>query len=237
MVYFQFLKRWLIGVIAKVYRPGSQNLVLTIKGAQGKGKSRWLSKLAIAPDIFGEGSVNPEIKDHELRHFNFVIWHASELDGITRKRDQAALKDYFTREDVAVREAYGRFERSGKSVLSFCASVNDDSFLHDQTGNRRFLVLPLANLNSDHTIDMTQLFAQAKCMFDDGQKWWFDNEEVQIINKKNEEFLAQGPVDILASRVKPGSNQGQLGWPAKISLRCLTRLLGIMPLISLNLGS
>lgn len=203
-LYQEFLKRWLIGVVAKTYRPGEQNLVLVLKGGQGKGKSRWISKFNIAPDTFAEGSLDPANKDHELRHLNYSIWHASELDGITRKRDQAALKDFLTKADVAVREAYGRFDRVGKSVLSFCASVNEDNFLVDLSGNRRFLVLPVKDIDPNHTISLQQVFAQAKALFEQGHPWWFDNTEIQTINSINEEYLYQGRVDYLASMIEAG---------------------------------
>ena len=135
-----------------------------------------------------------------------MIWHASELDGITRKRDLAALKDFFTKPQVAVRESYGRFDRVGKSVLSFCAPVNEDAFLQDQTGNRRFLVIPITSIDANHTIDMQQVFAQAKRLFDAGLQYWFDTAEIEQINKVNESYVTQNHVDYLASQVVSGDN-------------------------------
>jgi hypothetical protein len=37
-LYFQYLQKWLVGVVAKVYRPGAQNLMLVLNGGQGEGK-------------------------------------------------------------------------------------------------------------------------------------------------------------------------------------------------------
>ena len=206
-LYFQYLRKWLIGVIAKVYQPGSQNLVLTLKGAQGAGKSRWLAKMNIADSVFGEGAVSPGDKDHQLRHANYVIWHCSELSGTTSKRTACELKEYFLAEHISVREAYGRFERTAKSCLSFCASVNDDTFLTDQTGNRRYLVLPIATINHNHTVDMQQVFAQAKALYDQGEQYWFDGEDVAKINEENEVYIHQDRIDLISELISEGTSK------------------------------
>lgn len=206
-LYFKYLKRWLIGMIAKVYSPGSQNGVLTLQGDQGKGKSKWLMKLGPVPECYGEGGINPESKDDQLKHLDFVLWHASELDGIVRKRDVAALKDFFTKSDVAVRPAYGRFDRIGKSICSFCASVNDLQFLNDITGSRRFYVIPVAAIDYKHQINIQQVFAQALALFQSGEKWWFEGDEVESINAANESFNLETPIDNLASRISAGKDK------------------------------
>ena len=203
--YFEYLKRWLIGVCAKVVNPGDQNLVLTFKSKQGDGKSRWLKKLAsVAPEIFGEDEVDPSNKDHTLRHINYIIWHIPEIDGSMRKADASALKSYLTMSDIAAREAYARFDTVKNSCLSFVASVNGDEFLVDDSGSRRYLVMDLADVNPDHNVNVLQVWAQAMALHKSGVRHWFDKTEIQKINELNEDFQAKNHVDVLGSKVEPG---------------------------------
>lgn len=205
-LYFQYIRRFLIGSIAKVYRPGSQNLVPTFQGFQGAGKSRWCEKLAGGVEgVFAEGAIDPSSKDDMLKHLNYIFYHVSELEQVTRKKDQSAVKDYLTKSTVACRPAYGRFDRVGQSVCSFIATVNSNDFLSDDTGSRRFLCIPLKDIDAEHTINIQQLWAQAKSIFDSGERWWFDKSEIQTINEANDIFTQKNIVDLIASKIEPGT--------------------------------
>lgn len=188
-IYLLFLRRWLIGVVTKIYHPGEENNVLTFYGPQAAGKSRWLKKLAsIWPDGFGEGHIDPNNKDHELRHIDNFIWHVAELDYTTSSRDVGALKDYFTKSRVNVRRPYARYAVVADSVCSFCASVNSASFLHDTSGNRRYLIIPIKEANPEHKVDIAQVFAQAYAAMLAGERQWFSREEIVEVNSNNEVF-------------------------------------------------
>ena len=205
--YYEYLKRWLIGVCAKVMNPGDQNLVLTFKSKQGDGKSRWLKKLAsLAPEIFGEDEVDTSNKDHVLRHINYIIWHIPEIDGSMRKADAAALKSFLTMSDIAVREAYGRFDTVKNSCLSFVASVNGDEFLVDDSGSRRYLVMDLADINPDHEVNIVQVWAQAMHLYKAGTRHWFDKTEIVKINELNQDFQTKNYVDELVAAVEAGDD-------------------------------
>jgi hypothetical protein len=205
--YDMYLQRWLIGVVAKVYHPGSQNTVLTLHGDQAVGKSRWIRKLMGIDGCYGEGLLEPTNKDHILKHLDFILFHASELDGTTRKADIAALKDYFTKEDISERPAYGRYDRVGKSVCSFAASVNEGQFLNDVTGSRRYLVIPVESIDHNHTIDMQQVYAQAKHLLDAGERYWFQAEEIATINENNSDFNVEDHIDELSAKIEPGEDE------------------------------
>ncbi len=206
VAYEMYLRRWLIGVAAKLYSPGQQNLVLTLQGDQGKGKSRWFEKFALWPQAFGEGAIDPGNKDHELRHLTHLIWHVPELDYTTGKRETGALKDYLTKATVSVRPAYGRTTRYGKSICSFCASVNGTVFLVDPTGNRRFLVIPIQSVDHNHSVDMQQVLAQAKAAYDAGEKWWFEGEEVDQLIERNSRFEIQDAISAAVKLAEPGED-------------------------------
>lgn len=201
---YDYFKKWLVGVVAKVYRPGAQNFVLTFVGDQGIGKSRFLAKLALVDGVFGEGAVDPGNKDHELRHLSHIIWHIPELEYTTGKREAGALKDYLTKDVVTVRPAYARTVRVGRSVCSFCASVNSDAFLVDQTGNRRFVIIELSAINPDHSVNIQQVYAQAKALLETGFVYWFTKEEALRLNERNLNFEEETELKHLLNGIKPG---------------------------------
>ncbi|MEK6774106.1 MAG: VapE domain-containing protein [Bdellovibrionota bacterium] len=184
----KIFKRFFIGLIAKVYKPGSQNLVLVFKGEQGTQKSRWVARLNLVDGMFAEGALNPDSSDDRARHRSYVLHHFSELDAVTGRRDVAALKSFLTLEDVSVRLPYDIYPIDSKSRLSFIASVNSDAFMRDPTGNRRFLTIPIEKMNAAHTVNLQQVFAQALYLFNSGEKFWFEKEEVEIINEINDDY-------------------------------------------------
>jgi hypothetical protein len=201
-----FLRRWLIGVVTKVYCPGSENNVLVFQGQQAAGKSRWLKRLAqLWPEGFGEGHVSPENKDHELRHLDNFMWHVAEFDSTTSRREVGALKDYFTKDVVNTRRPYGHLPITGRSICSFCASVNSHDFLHDATGNRRYLVIPVVSLDANHEVNIEQVFAEAKAAMLAGERQWFDRTEIEEVNSLNANFLSKEEyLEVLEERAQPG---------------------------------
>ena len=77
----------------------------------------------------------------------------------------------------------------------FGASVNDDLFLNDPTGNRRFWTIPVQSMTLDHGIDMQQLWAEVLMAWQLGENWFMTRDEVAELNVHNEDFTAAEPVD------------------------------------------
>jgi predicted P-loop ATPase len=194
-LYERFLRRWLIGVVTKIYHPGSENNMIVFVGQQGAGKSRWFRRLAeVYPDGFIESHINTEDKDSHLNLLKYFIWSVSELDTVTWSRDVGALKDFITKSEVRVRPAYAKFEERGRSIASFCASVNSRDFLYDTTGNRRYLIMLVEGANANHTVDIGQVFAEAKVLMESGERAWFDKNEIDEVNKYNERFMSRSDI-------------------------------------------
>lgn len=189
--YALMLRRWLIGLVNKIYVPGSENNVLVFQGPQAAGKSRWLQKLGeLWPAGYGEGHIVPDNKDHELRHLDNFLWHVAEFDSTTSRREVGALKDYFTKSQIRVRRPYDRYVTTGSSICSFCASVNSMDFLRDITGNRRYLVIPVEAVNPDHNINILDVFAEAKAAALAKEQYWFDRAEIERVNALNSLYVS-----------------------------------------------
>jgi len=74
---------------------------------------------------------------------------------------------------------------------SFAGSVNNMEFLRDDTGNRRYLCVESQVIDYNHNIDMDLVYAQAYYLLSQGEKHWFDGEEVAAINAANDKYRVQ----------------------------------------------
>lgn len=161
------VKKWLLtGVnflIEKRPRPASGLLVL--QGEQNLGKSRWFKKLLspkLADTAFkGEFTLNTHEKDSIIIATTYFLTEMAEIDATFRKSDVAALKSFITSSDDTYRRSYAEFDSKIPRRTLFCATVNPDKFLRDDTGNRRYWTIAVGNnMESDYQIDPQQLWAQ-----------------------------------------------------------------------------
>ncbi len=69
------------------------------------------------------------------------------------------------------------------------ASVNDSKFLVDSTGNRRFLVFEVEEIDFKHIVDMDMVYSQCLHLYKNGFKPYLNPKETQRVNKVNESYL------------------------------------------------
>ncbi|NJM08220.1 hypothetical protein HC891_21620 [Candidatus Gracilibacteria bacterium] len=185
-----YLKRFLIGAVAKAFAT-DQALVLVLAGPSGIGKSnfaRWLC--SPLPQLFHEGSIQPDNRDAVLRLAKAWIWEIGELDGTTRRADDAALKAFLTRREVQERKAYNRHDTVKPALASFVGTVNPHNrgFLRD-ADDRRFLVLNIDRIdwNYQQVVNINQVWAQAVALFRAGETGRLHEAERQYQKTANVE--------------------------------------------------
>jgi hypothetical protein len=193
-----FLRKWLIQAIAAVF----ENLglsaagVLVLVGPQGIGKTQFFRQLAAMPvGAFLEGAtLNPADKDSVSLVISRWIVELGELDATFKKADIAQIKAFLTRNTDTFRRPYGRKDSEFPRRTVFCGTVNDLEFLHDPTGNRRFWPIHATSISIDKSIDIQQLWAEAKIWYDAGEKWHLSPEEHQLVNSHNYQFESSDPI-------------------------------------------
>ena len=149
-----------------------------------------------------------------------------ELDAICG-REMNIVKSLLTSTDVNERAAYGRLKERKVRLASFCASTNNREFLTDVTGNRRWLPFEVESVqNPFHiTLPYQLIYAQAKAMVERGiYAYWFDLEEIEELEKHNEEFRAMENEEELLPILfdKPAEGLGEFMTTAEISDRLVT---------------
>ena len=189
-------KKWFVAMVASWMKDEVVNhTVLVLVGRQGIFKTTWLDNL-IPPELRAYSSKLPlsgQIsKDDRLRLCENGMLNIDELDAMCG-REMNIVKSLLTSTDVNERAAYGRLKERRVRLASFCASTNKREFLTDITGNRRWLPFEVESIqNPFHTIiPYERLYAQAKALVEEGIfSYWFDMEEMEVLEAHNEEFRA-----------------------------------------------
>jgi hypothetical protein len=187
--------KWMVGAVAKIYEQ-AQLFMLVLDGSQGCGKSyfvRWLCPLS---GYFVEGPINPGMKDTDIESINKWIWEVSELQATTRRADRESLKAHITKQTVSVRKPYGRNSITKPVTAAYLGTINQDAgFLEDDSGNRRFVIVSVANIDwAYESINVDQLWAQIVTLYKSGHDWELTVEEARQRDEVNKEYDAPHPV-------------------------------------------
>ena len=185
------LQRFFVGTVDCLLEEDAVNDVcLVFQSGQGIGKTRWMRSLLpkkFQAEYLYEGNIDTKNKDHTMYLSQYWFIHLDELETL-KSNDISAIKSFITRQRISVRKAFGRYKTNFIRRASFLGSVNDDKFLTDITGNRRWLVFKVQNIDYEHAVDIDRMWAQVYSLWKDGYKHWFDIDEIKIINKINEQF-------------------------------------------------
>lgn len=205
------LRKWLVGTFACGYHTARYHvnelfLILQSPG-QGLYKTTWLQKLV--PSKLQEHLFTTAItdsKDSEHQQSQAWIMLNDELDTM-RKTAHSHLKMVLSKRSYNFRKAYDRDIEIHYRRVSFCGSTNDDEFLVDPTGNRRYLCHAIKNVEpwwlDDYTgeeVNIHKVWAQVKALFEQGFKYYLSKEEIRELETNNTPFLKKTYVDELVER-------------------------------------
>mgnify|MGYP002626344246 FL=1 len=195
-------------------------LFLVFQVKQGIGKTRFFEKLALKSSYFGEGiCLDPRDKDSIIQATSKWISELGEL-GSTMKKDMDSVKAFLTKSTDEYRTPYGRASLHYPRMTSFVGTVNEDEFLIDQTGNRRFVPIPLPlDLVIDYETQIKpfnalQLWSQVYELVKDKDKascFRLTEVEKSYLEKRNSAFVKpmKGEcevLDVLAEQQTPEQN-------------------------------
>lgn len=153
----------LVAAVRRVRQPGCKfDEMVIFESEQGKAKSTALSILAVREDWFSDdlplgASAQVVIERTEGRFFI----EAAELSGMGKKGIEN-LKAFLSRRIDRSRMAYGRLPHEAPRHFIVVGTTNDDKYLSDSTGNRRFWPVRVDEIDLEGlTRDRDQLWAEA----------------------------------------------------------------------------
>lgn len=128
----------LIAAVRRVRQPGCKfDEILVLEGKQGTGKSTALAILAGPENHSDQDILTLDAKGQMEALAGKWIYELSELEGI-RKAESTKVKAFASRSSDRARMAYGYFAEERQRECIFIGTTNDDNYLSDPTGNRRF---------------------------------------------------------------------------------------------------
>jgi hypothetical protein len=153
----------LVAAVRRVRRPGCKfDEMVVLESEQGKAKSSALALIAVREEWFSDDlplSANTQ-QVIERTQGRWII-EAGELSGMG-KRGVDHLKAFLSRRADRSRMAYGRLPHDAPRHFIVVGTTNDDKYLIDSTGNRRFWPVRVGDIDLDALArDRDQLWAEA----------------------------------------------------------------------------
>jgi len=203
-------KRWFVAMVGSGIDDLTFNhTMLIFSGKQGLGKSTFIRNL-LPPTLRNysySGNINPHSRDTLVYLSECLIIDLDELSNLTRKQNND-VKELITKSKIKLRRAFGRMNENLVRRASFIGSLNDDKFLTDLTGNRRFLCFKVSKIDYKSQIDYKGVYSQAKHLFETGFKFYFDKEEIDEINARNEKFRLKSPIEeLMTTKYMPAKDR------------------------------
>lgn len=206
----KYLEKWLVGAVANVFIEDrcANQLCFILAGPQGTFKSTWIRNLcpSALSAYYVEGSLDPDNKDSILATANNFIFNLDDyFAGITSRKINE-FKGLLTKNTVKIRRSYARYAEELPKICSFIASSNEGQFLHDPTGNRRFLPFEVEKIDIQkaQAIDIDRVWAQAYRLFNEGFTYWLDKDDQVELAEYNERFEVQSnEYEVLVTYLRP----------------------------------
>ena len=190
-------RKTLAAAVARIYRPGCKfDYMLTLRGRQGLGKSALIAKLGGA--WFSDTFSTIQGKEAYEQVMGVWIMEVGELAGM-RKAEAETIKLYISKQTDRFRPAYGRRLQEFPRQCIFIGTTNENQFLRDTTGNRRFWVVDTPN---DPARDMwdelteaavRQIWAEAVEIYKRGEKLYLPRELEKVAREVQEAYEEENP--------------------------------------------
>lgn len=158
----------LLGAVARAFCPGHKfDFVPILEGTQGKGKSTFISILGM--DWYSELSVDfhDNNKMIEALQGSWII-EIPELQGFS-KAETTTIKAFVSRTKDKGRLAWERHVQEFLRQCIFIGSTNDDDYLRDATGGRRFWPI---RCHLEGNIDTAKLRREIEQIWAEAVHWW-----------------------------------------------------------------
>jgi putative DNA primase/helicase len=190
----QLVRKWFVSAAARALRPGCKvDTVLVLVGTQGGGKSTFFRALMPQESWFSDSDMGIGTRDAYQALHSRWIFEWSELESM-RKADESAVKAFVSSQADTYRPPYGRMPIHRKRRSVIVGTTNRDQFLRDDTGDRRFWVVPTPTGKADRqrveeavSAQRDQLWAEAAYRLEGlGETWWLDEVDEEAREQANE---------------------------------------------------
>ena len=216
LLFYVCLRKWLVAMVAGWLEDHVVNQeILVLVGRQGIYKTTWFSHL-LPPELqtyfHSNTSFGNMTKDEVLKLSRYGLICCEELDTM-RPQEMNRLKWAVTTTVTDERKPYAHSPERRNHIASYCGTGNNIQFIDDDTGTRRWLPFEVESIRSPYEfpIDHTAIFAQAYALYRKGFRYWFNDQEMQLMARHNERFEVPKPEHELISRFYRPPKEGERG--------------------------
>jgi len=199
-IYDRMLFKTLVGAVKRAYEPGCQHdTCCVLKGAQGLRKTTfWRSLFRKYFSIF-RGKIGD--KDALLTvHASWAL-ELGELDSITSSTHAGHLKNFLTTETDHFRPPYAAKAAPCPRPSIFVGSCNRGDFLYDDTGERRWWIIPCETTGNDKidiaslALDVDGIWAAAIAAYEDGAETFLSDDDEALNADLNGDYTADNAAE------------------------------------------
>jgi len=178
--YTRAVSRYIWTALAgRVLDPGCEApMVPVFVGEQGAGKTRAVKALSPAPDFFTELNLAERDAEASRRMRGRLVVELGELRGL-HTRDAESIKAFISRTHEEWRVLYKEFNTTFARRFLFFGTTNQEEFLADETGERRWLPVKVGRCDVVAVQrDVLQLWAEGRDAFTTAGIDWADAERL-----------------------------------------------------------
>ena len=193
---------WFLGMVDQwrgySHRQYGNSVAPLLISKQGYNKSTFCRRL-LPPELqwgYSDNLILSEKRQVYQAMAQFMVINLDEFNQISPQVQQGFLKNLIQLPTLKYKPPYGSHVMEFPRLASFIATSNITDILSDPSGNRRFIGVELTGpIDVSVRPNYQQLFAQALTALHNGEKSYFDAEQVKLIMKNNCQFEVAEPID------------------------------------------
>lgn len=193
---------WFLAMVSQwqgtTFRQYGNSVAPLLISRQGYNKSTFCRRL-LPPELqwgYNDNLILSEKRQVYQAMSQFLLVNLDEFNQISPTVQQGFLKNLIQLPTLKIKRPYGSHVEEFPRLASFIATSNLTDILADPSGNRRFIGIELTGpIDVSVRPNYRQLYAQALAALRDGEKSYFDSEQVRLIMHSNCEFEVMSPTD------------------------------------------
>ncbi len=202
------VRKWFISAVARALQPGCKvDTALILTGGQGVKKSTFFKTLG--GDWYCDTSLDLSDKDSYAALRGAWIYEWPELETMQRARSQNTVKAFMSSQEDKYRPPYGRTPVKVPRSCVIVGTTNDEQFLTDPTGNRRYWPVEVYAKKIDLqklAAERDQLWAEAVVAYQNDEHWWLTEDEEERLAEAQAEYLTEHPWESIVRKYVDGGH-------------------------------
>ena len=238
-LFWELLKKWLVGTVAGVYPTHKNILQLVLSGGQNTGKTEFFRRL-LPPVLHGYYAENKldDGKDSEILMCQKLMIMDDEFGGKS-KFEVKRLKELSSKTEVTTRLPYAKAPVTMDRIATLCGTTNEPEILADTTGNRRIIPVNVIGRNFEayDSINKVKLWGEVMALYKEGYNYELTKKNISDMEPRTHEFTRVLDEEALIQKYYHVPNGGQAVEMTPTDIKIFLREnSGLNTLSTVNIG-